>query len=178
MAKTDKLKVFGAAYGDVGDAMKDFAEMQSMHVEGGVGDYDAAIVTKEPSGQLILSNGDSSGHFRGASAGVVVGAVLGAVFPPSMIVAAALGAGAGAIAGGSKKFIGRGDIKSLGDLLKPGESGILLVSERVSDDAAAALMPRALRKKSVDVEGDAEAIKAAVRAAALPEQLGRLDSQA
>jgi len=176
MAKTDKLKVFGAAYGDVGDAMKDFAEMQSMHVEGEIGSYDAAIVTREPSGQLILSNGDSSGHFKGASAGAIVGAVLGAVFPPSMIGLAALGAGAGAIAGGSKKFIGRGDIKSLGDLLKPGESGILLVSDRVSDDAAASLMPRASRKNSIEVEGDAEAIKAAVRAATMPGQLGRLDS--
>ncbi len=175
--KAGILKVFGAAYEDVGDAMKDFADMQSMHVEGQIGDYDAAIVTKEPSGQLIVSNGDSSGHFKGATAGAVVGAVLGAVFPPSMIALAALGAGAGAIAGGSKKFIGRGDMKSLGDLLQPGRSGIILVSERISDEAAANLMPRALRKKSTEVEGDAEDVVAAIRTAALPEQMSRTDPE-
>lgn len=166
MSKTDKLIVFGAAYADVGEAMKDFAELQDIHTEGGIGDYDAGIVTKEPSGMLVLSNADSTGRFKGAAAGAVVGGVLGAVFPPSMLGLAALGAAAGAVVGGVKKHIGRGDIKSLGELLQPGESGILLVTERASAEAEAALMPRASRKKSIEVEGDAEAIKAAVREAA------------
>jgi len=168
MGKSGKLIVFGAAYDDVGDAMKDFAEMKDMHGEHEIGDYDAGIVTREPSGMLILSNGDSTGHYKGATAGAVVGAVLGVVFPPSMLGLSALGAAAGAAIGGVKKHIGRGDIKSLGDLLQPGESGILLVTTSVSDKAGAALMPRAKRKKAIEVEGDAEAIVAAVRAAAAP----------
>ena len=160
------LRVVGAAYDDVGEAMKDFADMQEMHAGGEIGAYDAAIVTKEESGMLVLSNGDSTGHFSGAKAGFVVGAVLGAVFPPSILAMGALGAGAGAIAGSATKFIGRGDLKSLGELLQPGESGILLVSDSVSEGAEWALMRRAKRKNAIDVEGDAEAIKAAVRAAA------------
>lgn len=166
MSTDGKLIVFGAAYEDVADAMVDFAELQDMHVEGEIADYDAGIVTKEPSGMLVLSNGDSTGHFKGAAAGATVGAVLGAVFPPSMLGLAALGAAAGAAIGGLKKHIGRGDIKSLGELLEPGESGILIVTERVSDKAVGALLSRSIRKKIIDVEGDAEAIKAAVRKAA------------
>lgn len=166
MGQSGKLTVIGAAYDNVADAMLDFKGMQDLNVEGEIGDLDAAIVTKEESGMLVLSNADSSGHFKGAAAGGIVGAVLGAVFPPSMIGMAALGAAAGAVVGGAKKHIGRGDIKELGELLAPGESGVLMVSERVSEKAADALFPNSIRKKGIKVEGDAEAIKAAVREAA------------
>ena len=164
--KSDKLIVFGAAYSDVADAMADFSKVEDWRTEGEIGDYDGAIVTKEPSGMLVLSNGHSAGRFKGVSAGAVVGGMLGVVFPPSIIGMAALGAGAGAIAGRTKKHIGRGDIKSLGELLNPGESGILIVTDHVSDKAATELLPKAIRKKSIEVEGDAEAIKAAVLEAA------------
>lgn len=166
MGGSDRLKVVGAAYTDVADAMTDFAEMQYLYGEGEIGEYDAAIVTKETDGTLVLSNGDASGRFKGAAAGAVAGAVLGIIFPPSMLGLAALGAGAGALAGHVKSHISRSDIKELGELLNPGESGILLVSERIEDSALEKLMPRAARKKGMVVEGDAEAIKAAVRAAA------------
>ena len=166
MGKTDTLIVVGAAYSDVADAMADFSEVEDWHVEGEIADYDGAIVTKEPSGMLQLSNAHSAGRFKGVGAGAVVGGILGVVFPPSMIGMAALGAGAGALAGHTKKHIGKGDIKSLGELLNPGETGILIVTEHISDKAAVKLLPRAIRRNAIEVEGDAEAIKTAVREAA------------
>lgn len=166
MGDSDKVIVFGAAYDDVGEAMKDYAEMQEMYGDGKIGDYDSAIVTKEPGGKLVLSNGDSSGHFKGGVKGAVAGAILGIIFPPSALGLAALGAASGAAAGRVKKHLKRSDIKSLGDLLSPSESGILMVTDRVSDEAGAALMTRAKRKKAIRVEADAEKIIAAVRAAA------------
>lgn len=163
MSSSDKWTVFGGAYSEVGDAMKDFAELQDLNVQGEVASYDAGLVTKEPSGMVILSNADSSGSFKGAAAGAMVGAVLGVVFPPSLIGLAALGAAGGAVAGSLSKHMGRGDFKDLGELLEPGESGILIVTERASDKAFEKLMSRASRKRAIKVEGDAEAIKAAVR---------------
>ena len=62
--------------------------------------------------------------------------------------------------------LSRGDFKELGDLLRPGESGILLVADSITDSAAAKLMPRALRTVSAESQGGAEAIKDAVRRAA------------
>jgi len=166
MGGSDKLLAYGARYGDAGDAMKDFAEIKTMHLNDEVGDYDAAILTKEPSGTLMLTNGDSTGRFKSGFGGAVVGAVLGVVFPPTVLGMAALGAGAGAIAGRAKQHISRGDIKSLGDLLEPGESGIILVTDSVSDWAAGKLFAHAVSKKAIEVEGDSEAIVAAIRAAA------------
>ena len=162
----DALLVYGAAYDDVGEAMKDFADIKAMWGDKEIGDYDGAILTKEPSGMLILTNADSSGRFKSTFKGLFVGAVLGVVFPPSVLGMAALGAGAGAITGKAKRHLDRTDFKSLGDLLEPGESGILLVTTRVSDWAAPKVLSRAKRHKSIEVEGDAEAIIAAVRAEA------------
>ena len=76
MGGDKELIVIGAAYDNVADAMKDYAQMQDFNVEGEIADYDAAIVTKEPSGMVVLSNADSTGHFKGAAAGAVVGGVL------------------------------------------------------------------------------------------------------
>jgi uncharacterized membrane protein len=165
MASSGKLQVFGAAYADIGEAMTDYTEMQALYEEG-MGDYDAATVTKEMSGMLIVSNADASGRFKASAKGAVVGAVLGMAFAPAVLGMAALGAATGAAIGRVNKHLKRRDMKELGELLNPGESGIILVTESITDDTAAKLFPRALRKKSIEVEGDAEAIKVAVREAA------------
>ena len=162
MADSDKLMVLGAAYAEVGDAIKDYEAMQDLHGEGDIGVYDAALITKEPSGAVVVSNMDSAGRNKPAGKGALVGAVLGVVFPPSVLGLAALGAATGAAAGRAKRHLRRYDMNEIGELLEPGESGIIIVAERITDDAKARLFPRALRKRSGEVEGDAAAIKAAI----------------
>lgn len=165
MAESGKLTVVGAAYADVGEAIKDYTDMQLLYGEG-MGDYDAATVTKEMSGMLIVSNADASGRFKASAKGAVVGAVLGMAFAPAVLGMAALGAATGAATGRVKRHLKRRDMKELGELLNPGESGIILVTESITDKAAAKLFPHAMRKKSIEVEGDTEAIKAAIHEAA------------
>jgi uncharacterized membrane protein len=166
MGETGPLKVFGAAYDDAFEAVKDFEEIQTMHADREIGAYDGAIVTKEQSGALMVTNSDSSGWGTGAAKGAAAGAVLGAIFPPSILVMAAVGAVAGAAVGGAKAPLGRADMKDLGDVLEPGETGILVVTDKASDWAATNMMKRAKRKKSGEVEGDAQDIKDAIRRAA------------
>jgi len=162
MADSVKLKVFGAAYEDVGVAMQDYADMQLLYQDG-MGDYDAAIVTKEPNGALVVSNADAGGRLKTSAKGAVVGAVLGMAFAPAVLGMAALGAATGAAVNQVNRHLKRRDMKELGELLNPGETGIIIVTESITDEAAARLLPHASRKKSIEVEGDAEAIKAAVR---------------
>jgi uncharacterized membrane protein len=157
-----KLIVFGAAYDDVGVAMRDYQQMQKLYADGHIGSYDAAMATKEPNGYVVLANGDSAGRFKGGAAGALVGGVLGVVFPPSAIVMAGLGAGAGAMIGSTKEHLGKGDFKEIADVLSPGESGILLVTESVDETADRDLFPQAKRSKAIEIEGDAEALKAAI----------------
>jgi len=161
MTDAGKLIAYGAAYAEVGEAMKDYQEMQPLYLEGQMGEYDAAIITKEPSGMIIVSDADASGRFKAAGKAAVVGAVLGIVFPPSVLAMAAVGGAVGAAT--VSKHLKRSDMKELGELLNPGESGIMLITERLDDGAGAKLFGRAIRKKAIAVEGDAEAIKAAVK---------------
>jgi len=164
MSESGKLIVYGAAYAEIGEAMKDYQEMQPLYIEGQMGEFDAAIIVKEPSGMIIVSEADSSGRFKSAGKAAVVGAVLGIVFPPSALAMAAVGGAAGAAM--VSKHLKRSDMKEIGEVLNPGESGIMLVTERLDENAGAKLFGRAIRKKAAWVQGDAEAIKAAIRQAA------------
>lgn len=161
MSEPDKLIVYGAAYAEIGEAMKDYQEMQPLYIEGQMGEFDAAIITKEPSGMIIVSEADSSGRFKSAGKAAVIGAVLGIVFPPSALVLAAVGGAVGAAT--VSKHLTRVDMKEIGEVLNLGESGIMLVTERLDENAGAKLFPRAIRKRAAWVEGDAAAIKDAVK---------------
>ena len=166
MGDSDKLLVFGAAYADSGDAMADYYEIRELYGNGEIGVYDAAVMTREASGEVVVANADSAGRGKVAGKGAVVGAVLGVVFPPSVLGLAALGAATGAAAGRVSRHLKRADLKDIGELLQPGESGVILVTESVSDWAAKKLLSRSMRQKRGEVEGDAEAIAAAIKQAA------------
>ena len=153
MQGTDVLTVYGAAYGRIDEAMKDYAGMQKLHEDRLLGDYDSVMVTKEPSGYLVVSNGDASGRFKSTVKGAVAGGLLAMVFPASVLGMSALGATAGAVTGQVARHLKRRDMKELGDLLKPGETGIVLITEEVTDLGAAGLFPLADSSFSVEVEG-------------------------
>lgn len=166
MAGNGTLYLFGGAYAEIGLAMRDFSEMQILHRDNSLGGYDAAIATRQSDGSVIVSNVDHTGWFLSITAGGVIGALIGVIVSPAPVVMAAAGAAGGAALGPLRMQLSRGDFKELGDLLRPGESGILLVADSITDSAAAKLMPRALRTVSAESQGGAAAIKDAVRQAA------------
>jgi len=64
MGDSDKLLVFGAAYADSGEALADYYEIRELYGNGEIGVYDAAVMTREPSGEVIVANADSAGRGR------------------------------------------------------------------------------------------------------------------
>jgi uncharacterized membrane protein len=156
------VTVFAGGYADVFAAMQDFQAMKEQHAERRLGDYEAALVTREPGGKIIISNVDSSRRARGGAVGALAGGVLGVAFPPSVIGMAALAAAAGAGAENVRKHLKRGDFKQLGELLEEGSSGIVIVADSVTDAAVDELLPQARRRMHTQAEADPAAIKAAV----------------
>jgi uncharacterized membrane protein len=62
--------------------------------------------------------------------GAAVGGLLGLIFPPSLIVSAGVGAGAGAIFGKLRdKGIEDKDLKAIGESLEPDSSAVIAVAE-------------------------------------------------
>ncbi len=129
MADQDnKMFLYVAAYDDEAAASEDFELLKGLHTEGWVGTYDAGVVVKDHEGKMSVSrHTDSTG--KGTRRGLAVGAVLGIIFPPSVLVAGAVGAGAGNVIGRHLNDVSKDDLKTLGELLEDNQSAIVVIGE-------------------------------------------------
>src|SRR5262245_5908842 len=96
MARND-VATLVVGYDDVDLALTDLRDLEAVHREHRVGDYEAAVVRRIEQGHDLVATTVDPRHratLFGAGLGVVVGAVVSPV-----IAAAVLGAGLGAIAG-------------------------------------------------------------------------------
>jgi uncharacterized membrane protein len=119
--------VFLAQYAGEEDARADFATLGELHGSGVLGAFDAAVVVRDEQGHVHVDE-HAPGARHGAWEGAAAGAVLGVLFPPSILVAGAVGAGAGALVGHFRKGLTRSDVRELSDLVGPGEAGIVVVA--------------------------------------------------
>jgi uncharacterized membrane protein len=134
VAKTDSTFIYVATYPDKGAALDDYQVVKDLHKGGLVGSYDAAVITKDATGK-IHENKDETATRHGAWWGVAAGAAVGALFPPSVLGAAAAGGVIGAVSGHLAKGMSRSKAKELGDLIDPGEAGLVVVGESKVEQA-------------------------------------------
>jgi uncharacterized membrane protein len=140
MADTTFLYI--AAYPDETAAQEDYAAVKELHAEGLVGSYDAAIVTKDASGK-VHENKDETATRHGAWWGIAAGAALGVIFPPSILGTAAVGGVIGGVGGHLAKGMSRSRVKELGDLIEPGQAGLVIVGESKVEKAIEQAVKRA-----------------------------------
>jgi len=105
------------------------AEADWSAVEAGAeaGDFkiaDAALVENRDGEAVVLHRQSHHGWGQGA----VVGAVVGILFPPTIIGAAAVGAGGGALVARLRRSLDHGKVKDLGETLRGGTRAIIVVS--------------------------------------------------
>ena len=88
----------------------------------------------------IEETGDVGGK-KGAKQGAIAGGLVGLIFPPSIVVSAAVGAGAGGLWGKVRdKGFKDEDLKEIGNSLPPGSSAIIAIAEdRMVEQLNAAL---------------------------------------
>ena len=127
---TSTVEIFVATYGTEGgaaDAAKDFKAAQR---DGAIDLIDAAVVVHTAEGKVkIDETADPSGK-KWAKRGAIAGGVVGLIFPPSIILSAAVGGGAGGVWGKIRdKGFKDDDLKEIGNSLPPGTSAIIAVAE-------------------------------------------------
>jgi uncharacterized membrane protein len=127
---TSTVEIFVATYDSedgAAAAAKDFQEAQR---DGAIYLLDAAVVVHTADGKVTIEEtGDPSGK-KWAKRGAIAGGVVGLIFPPSIIVTAAAGAGAGGLWGKVRdKGFKDEDLKEIGNALPPGSSAIIAVAE-------------------------------------------------
>jgi uncharacterized membrane protein len=114
-----------AVYRERSEAEEDWAALEAAAQAGQVELADAALVENQAGQAVVVSRQSRHGWGKGA----IVGAVVGILFPPSLLGAAAVGAGGGELIARFSRSLGRGKVKDLGETLDSGEMAIIVASD-------------------------------------------------
>jgi uncharacterized membrane protein len=128
---TDKpVQIFVASYDNEVGAKQSLKDFQAMHREGSIDLIDAAVIVHTAEGKVKFEEtADPSGK-KWAKRGAIAGGLVGLIFPPSIIVGAAVGGGAGGIWGKVRdKGFKDEDLKAVGESLPEGSSAIIAIAE-------------------------------------------------
>ena len=130
------VQLFVASYDNEVGAKQSLQDFQTMHRQGSIDLIDAAVIVHTLDGKVKFEEtADPSGK-KWAKRGAIAGGLVGLIFPPSIIVGAAVGGGAGGIWGKVRdKGFKDEDLKEIGESLEPGSSAIIAIAEdHVLDD--------------------------------------------
>jgi uncharacterized membrane protein len=164
MATANATFIYVAAYPDEMAAQADYDAVKALHATGLVGSYDAAVVTKDRNGK-VHANKDETATRHGAWWGVAAGAAVGAIFPPSILATAAAGGIIGGVSGHLAKGMSRQRVKELGDLIEPGQAGLVIVGESQVEDAVQDAVTRAEKSTAQDLGVDPKDLDRAMQEA-------------
>jgi uncharacterized membrane protein len=165
MPESKRLYLYGGAYTATDDARADLQHLKELHRGKHIGRFDALAIEKKSDGSVSVIDLDATERGTGAWKGALAGGALMVLFPPSILIGAAAGAAAGAIANDMNKRLSRSDANGLAELLAPGESGVLVVAEDIEAAYSSALLQRATRQQAVEIDADADVVEEALRAA-------------
>ena len=95
-----------------------------------------------------------------------VGALVGLIFPPAVLGAAIIGAGAGGLTGHLAKGISRGDLKEIGEELEAGSAAVIVLGESRIEEQLEKALTRANKMIEKQVDADADELEREIDAAA------------
>jgi len=160
----DPAHLFIGLYDGEAAAGRDFDNVVSLHRQGLVAAYDAALLERGEDGELRVAHKKRSGHH--ILTGVGLGALLGVLTPFIVVPFALIGAGGGALVRHAEGSLPKRDADELGESLQQYAAAVAVVSNKTDVDRVEQMLPEATRRvaKVLDVEKDefAEALRAAV----------------
>lgn len=113
------------SFDNVATAEEVRSRVRQLQKAGLLGVTDAAVISKDPEGKIVVNNEVSRETKIGAGVGAVLGAVLGFVFPiAGIVIGTAGGAAVGAMVGNG---VDRKFVQDVQDMLTPGSSALFLV---------------------------------------------------
>jgi uncharacterized membrane protein len=153
MSKSHDVFVYLGTYANDADAEEDLKAVKSLHKEGAIGTYDAAVVHKDNGHVHVHKHEKPTQH--AAWTGLGVGAVVGILFPPSLLGTALVGGAAGGLLGHFARGMSRKDVKELGETLDDGQAALVVIGrDRLAEQLGRALAHAdKLVEKEVDMEG-------------------------
>ena len=165
MAKPESVFIYIGTYVDEAAARDDYQIVKDLHSAGGVGTYDAAVVTKDYDGKVHVSK-DEMATRHGAWGGAAVGALVGLLFPPAIIGTAVVGAAVGGISGHLWRGMSRADVKEFGEVIDDGTAALVVVGESKIEQAVDKAALKAEKHVAKELDVKPSDIDAAIREAA------------
>jgi len=124
------VQVFVATFDNETEAKESLEDFKEMEKQGSIKVIDAAVVVRGADGKVRTEETGDPSTKRWTGRGAIAGGLVGLIFPPSLIVSAAVGGGAGAIWGKVRdKGFKDEDLKEIGDSMEPGTSAIIAIAE-------------------------------------------------
>ena len=154
-----------AIYDDIDAAEADYEAVFDLHAAGAIGTFDSAVIRKEADGKVRVTKTEKPTQ-HGAWTGAAVGALVGIIFPPAVLGAAIVGAGAGGLTGHLSKGISRGDLKELGEELEAGDAAVIVIGESKIEEQLEKALERSNKLIEKEIDGDADELEKEIDAAA------------
>jgi uncharacterized membrane protein len=159
------LFLYAAIYDEIADAEADYEAVFDLHAAGAIGTFDSAVIRKEEDGKVRVTKTEKPTQ-HGAWTGAAVGALAGILFPPSIIGAAVVGAGAGGLTGHLTRGIPRSDFKELGEELEHGTAAVIVLGESKIEEQLEKATKRANKLIEKQIDADADDFKREIEATA------------
>ncbi|MGI9528230.1 MAG: DUF1269 domain-containing protein [Acidimicrobiia bacterium] len=126
----ENYEVMFAVYGTEDGAAGAVESLKDMDKDKVIDIVDAATLVKDADGNTTVKQESLPSVKKGLGVGALIGGAIGLVFPPSILGAAAIGAGIGAgTAKLAKMALENDDLKEAADSLEPGSSAFIAVVE-------------------------------------------------
>ena len=159
----DPVHLYIGLYEDVQTAESDFDGLVTLHRQGLVAGFDAAVIRRGEDGAPRIVHKKRTGHH--ILTGIGVGALLTVLTPFVAIPFAAAGAGAGALARHAEDSLPKSDAEELGEALATNEAALVIASKKTEPGRLEQMLPGASRRlaRVLDLEHAdfAEALKQA-----------------
>jgi len=153
--------VYVATYANVDDAMTDYKGVKKLYFDGIIGVFDAAVVSKDATGQVKIHETEMPTQY-GAWSGLAVGALLGIFFPPYLIWELVGGAALGTLIGHLWGGMSRSDLKHIGETLQSSTSGLIVVGRSRLQEALQSATKHAVKQFEKELNTDVEAFDEAL----------------
>ena len=173
-SQNDTLFVIAASYDTVSDAEVDYEAVKALYHDAAAShDFDAAVLERDAEGKVNVVRKHEQPTRHGAAKGLGWGLAVGAAFAlfPAIGLAGALvtagGAGAaiGAVKGHVEGGLDNDDLKSLGEVLQTGQAGLIAVYATNMADQIAASIKADNKFVSKQIDANADALAAQIKAA-------------
>ena len=153
--------LYVATYSSLDNAKADYGEVKQLYFDGVIGVFDAAVISKDATGQVKIHKTEMPTQYGGWG-GLAVGALVGIFFPPYLIWELVGGAALGTLLGHLWAGMSRSDLKEIGETLQASTATLIVVGRSRLQEALQNATKRAVKQFEKQLNTDVEAFDKAL----------------